>query len=242
MASIGKDTNGRKRILFVAPDGKRKTVRLGKATQKQAEAVKLKIEKLVSAKITGQSPDDDVSRWVAGLDETLTEKLAKVGLVEQRASTSLKGFLDAYIDGRTDVKPATFVVWGHTKRDLVKFFGPNKPLRDINQGDADDFRLFLLDKEKLSENTTRKRCAFAKQFLRAAMKRRLIPDNPFVDLVCTLKKNTERQYFITPDEADKVIECCIDAQWRLLFALSRYGGLRCPSEHLALKWGDEHRR
>jgi len=24
----------------------------------------------------------------------------------------------------------------------------------------------------------------------------------------------------------------------LLFALSRYGGLRCPSEHLGLKWGD----
>ncbi len=26
-------------------------------------------------------------------------------------------------------------------------------------------------------------------------------------------------------------------QWRLIFALSRYGGLRCPSEHLALRWG-----
>jgi integrase len=24
----------------------------------------------------------------------------------------------------------------------------------------------------------------------------------------------------------------------LIFALSRYGGLRCPSEHLALTWGD----
>lgn len=29
-----------------------------------------------------------------------------------------------------------------------------------------------------------------------------------------------------------------DAQWRLLFALSRFGGLRCPSEHLALRWSD----
>ena len=31
---------------------------------------------------------------------------------------------------------------------------------------------------------------------------------------------------------------CPDAQWRLIIALSRYGGLRCPSEHLALTWGD----
>ena len=28
------------------------------------------------------------------------------------------------------------------------------------------------------------------------------------------------------------------SQWRLIFALSRYGGLRCPSEHLGLPWGD----
>ena len=32
----------------------------------------------------------------------------------------------------------------------------------------------------------------------------------------------------------KVIEACPDGQWRLLFTLARYGGLRCPSEILAL--------
>ena len=35
-----------------------------------------------------------------------------------------------------------------------------------------------------------------------------------------------------------MLDACPDAQWKLLFALSRYGGLRCPSEHLALKWAD----
>lgn len=29
-----------------------------------------------------------------------------------------------------------------------------------------------------------------------------------------------------------------DAEWKALIALSRYGGLRCPSEHYALRWGD----
>ncbi len=28
------------------------------------------------------------------------------------------------------------------------------------------------------------------------------------------------------------------AEWRLIFALSRFGGLRCPSEHLAIGCGD----
>jgi len=45
-------------------------------------------------------------------------------------------------------------------------------------------------------------------------------------------------FFVTRDMAEKVLDACIDAQWRLLFALSRFGGLRCPSEHLGLKWGD----
>lgn len=42
-----------------------------------------------------------------------------------------------------------------------------------------------------------------------------------------------------------MLEACPDNEWRLLFALSRYGGLRCPSEPLVLKWADvdwEHNR
>ena len=50
--------------------------------------------------------------------------------------------------------------------------------------------------------------------------------------------NRARDYFVSRDEAAKVLDACPDAQWQLLFALSRYGGLRCPSEHLALTWGD----
>jgi hypothetical protein len=37
---------------------------------------------------------------------------------------------------------------------------------------------------------------------------------------------------------DAILAVCPDSQWRLIVALSRYGGLRCPSEHLALTWGD----
>jgi hypothetical protein len=45
-------------------------------------------------------------------------------------------------------------------------------------------------------------------------------------------------YFIPEDDARKVLETCPDAERRVIFALSRYGGMRCPSEHLALRWKD----
>jgi integrase len=50
---------------------------------------------------------------------------------------------------------------------------------------------------------------------------------------------------VTPETVAAVFDALPDVEWRLVFALSRYGGLRCPSEHLALTWNDidwEHDR
>ncbi len=44
MASIAREKNGNRRILFVAPDGKRPTIRLGKVSLRAAEAVKFRVE------------------------------------------------------------------------------------------------------------------------------------------------------------------------------------------------------
>ena len=123
------------------------------------------------------------------------------------------------------------------RRNLLDYFGAERLLASITPGDADEFRVNLLD--KLGENTVRRNCGRAKQFFRAAVRKRLIQENPFADMKgCAVKATTDRMYFVTQEVAEKVLEACPDAQWRLLFALSRYGGLRCPSEHLALRWGD----
>jgi integrase len=121
---------------------------------------------------------------------------------------------------------------------LVDFFGTGKRLRDITAGDADAWRIWLAKQEGLAENTVRRRSGIAKQFFRAAVRRKLLVENPFADLAAAVRKNEKRHYFVSRDEAKKVLDACPDAQWRLLFALSRYGGLRCPSEHLGLRWHD----
>ena len=48
MARIVRDSGGRKRIQFNL-EGKRKTIRIGKATMKNAEVVKTKVEALLDA-------------------------------------------------------------------------------------------------------------------------------------------------------------------------------------------------
>ncbi|MCC7351124.1 MAG: hypothetical protein IT446_11190 [Phycisphaerales bacterium] len=53
MASAIEDPNGRKRIQFVAADSTRKTVRLGKASMRDAEQVCRHVEALAAATING---------------------------------------------------------------------------------------------------------------------------------------------------------------------------------------------
>jgi integrase len=248
MASISSDPKGRRTVQFVGGDGKRRSIRLGKVPQRLAEAVKSKVEALNAAAIAGVSWDKESAAWVGALDTVLYEKLAAAGLVPKRAapeSTKLAAFIAAYIKSRSDVKGSTATVYGHTERCLVKFFGANKDIDSVTAADADDFRRSLgqakPEGEGLAQNTISRRCGIAKQFFRAAKRRKLIAENPFAEMKgITVRGNRAREFFITREMADKVLDACPDAQWRLLFALSRFGGLRCPSEHLTLRWCDIH--
>lgn len=249
MASIGTDPNGHRRILFVAGDGKRKTIRLGKVTPSNAQTAKENVEALLSAKVTGGTAKRHVLAWLDGLDDVLYDRFVAVGLadVRQRAASSavkLAPFCDGYIAGRTGLKPSTMTGLKQTRADLVAHFGADRDIRSITEGDAEDFQQWLAGGRgtgvKKAANTVRRRCGRSKQFFGYAVRKKLITSNPFDSdkIKCSVRENRAREFFVTREMAQKVIDACPDNQWRLLFVLSRFGGLRCPSEHLALKWGD----
>ncbi|MGI9459556.1 MAG: hypothetical protein ACR2NF_06125, partial [Pirellulales bacterium] len=110
MASIANDKNGTKRILFVDPSGKRKTIRLGKSNKRIAETAKGHIERLLSAKIAGHSPDTETANWLAEIGDMLHERLVKVGLTSPRTTpdnVTLRQFIEEYLEGRTDIAKQT---------------------------------------------------------------------------------------------------------------------------------------
>lgn len=254
MASIARDKNGTRRILFVAPDGKRPTIRLGKVSQRTAEGIKYRVEQLLEALQFGRSMEADLAEWVIGLDPDLAKRFAAVGLIaprEPRAVKTLGEHLIEYFARRTDVKPNTLTHWNHTKRLLIAYFGADRPLAGITAGDARDWERWLKTGEArenryaghkatdgLAPNTARKRVANAKQFFQDAVQRELLARNPFAELRGTVGSNRERDRFIDRATATKILDACPDAEWRLIFALARYAGLRCPSELLALTWAD----
>ena len=240
MASIARDKNGSRRILFVHPDGRRPTIRLGKVSKRTAEGIKNRVKQLLEALHFNQPMDGELAQWVANLEPPLARRLAAVGLIAKRATAevaTLGPFLESYIERRVDVSPHTRRIWRQTARLLVSRFGSDRALGDVTRGDAADWRLDLVA-AGLADASVRKHCGFAKHFFARAVEHELIASNPFAKLVSSPVGNASRQYFVTRDDTAKVLDACPDAQWRLIVALSRYGGLRCPSEHLALSWGD----
>jgi integrase len=249
MASLSHDGQpDRWRVLVVLPNGKRKTIRLGQVPKSEADTVKGHIESLAAA-LTGRFvlPGITVS-WVSRLQGALRKRLERAGLIEPLepdepveepvGCPTLTQWVQTYIDGRKDVKEATATVYGHTQRNLRAYFGDSKRLDEIMPGDADDFRIFLKSDEGLSDNTVRRRMGIAKQFFGGAVRKRIIPQDPFDGQATIIRENRKRSYFVSHEESQAVLDACPSVQWRLVFALARYGGLRCSSEVARLKWAE----
>jgi len=126
VASISKEPNGRKRILFVNGDGGRKAIRLGKMSLPDAREVKSKVEAILSANLSRRAFDNPTAAWVADIPDSLATKLAQVGLIpkrDRRKASTLECFVESYIVRRTDdVSPNTQRIWRQTKRNFAAFF------------------------------------------------------------------------------------------------------------------------
>ena len=237
MSSVARNKkSGSRRIQFL-DNGKRYSVPLGKCTQKQANHFQVMFDSLLASRFSVM--DDQTAQWVAGLPDDMHGKLVGLGIVKPREATRtalLGETIDWYITThKVAVKPSSVPVWNQTRQRLIDYFGADKHLSDITEGDAKLWRLDMA-KKGYAEATIRKRCQNAKMFARFAKEHKLITENPFRKLKSSSVANESRMHIVSPEDIQKVIDACPDHEWRLIFALCRFGGLRCPSEVLSLRW------
>ncbi len=247
MASLCHDKDGTKRVLL-NPDehGKRAKITLGKVSKRTAEDIHRRIEKLVECKSAGTSLDQSTAEWLASIDSRLHARLVKAGLAEVREVdvvpnpetdiVRLGSFLDAYVAGRQDVKPASLLAVGQAVRNAKAFFGTDRDLATISAGNVDDFKRWMLTHENLAPATVGKRLAYLAEFFRYAVRRELLNRNPCDGIKRPHAKNPARQHYVLVEIIEDVMASTADPQWRLLMALSRYLGVRVPSEPLSLEW------
>lgn len=245
MASLNHDPNGTVRIQFVAVDGSRKTLRLGKCSKRDAASIKHKVESLLSALITGNALERDISVWIAettAKNPDLRSKLEKVGLVAPivpepaKPTETLESHIEEFIArAGASKKPGTVAVWKQVQRELLLYMPKGISLEGITRGHAKEFQASL-KKRKLASLTVTKHVRIAKQMLEDAVEWEKILANPFarIRVSSSIPKNNVE---VTRETIALVMKHC-DLTWQLIIALSRYGGLRTPSETLSLRWSD----
>ncbi|MEM9368522.1 MAG: tyrosine-type recombinase/integrase [Planctomycetota bacterium] len=273
MANVRRRANGSFEIrAFIG--GKRRSFYPGpRSTKKQAESVGGKLEKLAFAVSQSEAPSSDVAEWLKTLTNRQHAKLASWGLIaprepredeqprhepevaskEQSQTKTLRSWLEEYLGGGSWA-PGTREQLERTRDNLLAFFDGEKAVQDFDQGDAEDFRVWLQTKAKvvpegsepagLAHNTVRRRIGRAKQIFRAAVKRKYISENPFSDEASATGANVENHRYIPAIWIDQCIEAAPCEDWRIILALARYGGLRSHETRI-LRWQDvdmENRR
>jgi len=241
MASIARDKNGTRRILFVAPDGRRPTIRLGKVSQRAAEGVKYRVEQLLESLNLNRPMDGELAQWVADLEPRFASKLARVGLIpnpDAKSVVTLGQFLETWLSARKgDYKPASLISWGQVIKALTKFLGPDCPLEDVTPAKAEAFRQSMLA-SGLRPTTIHKRLQHARMFFEHAKRQSLVSANPFEFVRHRPGDASERRAYVPAADVQRAIEHAPNGTWKLLIALSRFAGLRVPSEALSLRWQD----
>lgn len=243
MASISTDSTGKRRILFSDADGERRQIRLGYTSKSAANTIKGHVEEIVKATGLGVAIAPETVRYLMDAKDQLHKKFAQVGLAKPRNAVAepgkvvecVKAFIDRYISIRTDVKPNTRKTWGQARDLLVEHFGDSRDIATVTALDAKAYKSWLAS-EGFAGASVSKYTYFARQFFQAAVDGRIIAENPFRGIKTGRRSNVARQYFVTPETISRVLDGATDPEFRLVLALSRFGGLRIPSELAGLKW------
>lgn len=247
MASIATSSSGYKRILFYGFDKRRVAIQLGIVDHDFAVEVKKRVERLQTARITGTMAKADAF-WIEA-NPTFRTKFENAGLIEradgepddtpQRERVTLEAFLQSFMDREgPSKKPATREVWKQVF-DMLNRSMPGVMLDEVTVGHCKKF-LAHLHEWKLAPSTIYKRIQFAKQFFQYAVDWKLIDSNPFASVKVRKSKKTSNVE-VPLEKIETVLKYLSEQEdpvWAAIIGLSRFGGLRCPSETLSLQWGD----
>lgn len=243
MASLTWDGESA-RVQFIAADGKRKAVRLGPVSERIADRVKAHIETIADCQRFALPIDTGTAAWLADIGDDFHARLAAVGLVQPRRRATLKQFLAEYIAGRADIAANTRRNMNTVRKRLEHHFG-DVQMDAVTADLATAFASALSrpgfsrpHAPPLAKATIGRDVKMARQFFAAALEQRLVDANPFADVPIYPQVNPDRNHFIDRETIGRVMAATDNPRWHALIALSRYGGLRCPSEVVNLRWAD----
>lgn len=242
MSSRTTRPNGHTWIHF-SFDSKRHTVRLGLVSRDDAAEFQRKLDRTIKTRHLGLEPDPELRVWFTTLSNQHHGNLAKAGLLPKRGARTLGELETAFLEHlrRENAKPRTIANVKVVLRNLTEHFGQAQTLGTITPDDAAEFRSELRDFGRvgggsLERTTVSRRTRRAREIFAFAVEQKWIEANPFAKQRKWNEVNRSRDCYVPASDVEKLIKVAPDDEWRLLLALTRYAGVRCPSEVHPLEW------
>jgi len=152
---------------------------------------------------------------------------------------------DRYLALRRDeLRPRVVTLHEQTIGYLIAFLGGELRIGAVSKGNAAEFRAWLSGLKEADNKTPRMTDATvclhvrnARVFFQRAADLDLIRANPFSRVRGTPAKVVKDWKQVSDADLAKIFEHCPNEEWRLLFALCRWAGIR-RGEALRLTWAD----
>lgn len=219
--------------------GRRNTIYLGgrKYTKKTAERLNEVVETMLYMRRNGIAvPDKKTEQWIQNADERIQEKLAKFGFITFIKPRTCKELWDTFLQHKTDIKESSRVLYENCRSTFFATFSKTETLDKLTPDRLVEWKLSLLN--QYAPATAAGRLKVAKIVLNWAVEQGWIANNPMQNIPIGSFINRAKDRTITMEEYGKLLDACPNQEWRVIIALARIGGLRCPSELKDLRWRD----
>lgn len=246
MATIGTYQTNKRRVLFTTSNGKRHTLYLGKTSKTAARDIGQHVDHLIRCDRTGEEPRLTTQEWIATLPAkwpNIAKKLDALQLIQVGVAADhvFADFVEMYIASRKDVAAGTTKTWGQASQKVRQFFG-RRTMRSLTVKDGKDFLRWLKTPKELGGaghkgETPSKHLGHVRGFLNEAVDAEIISINPFNRVRARRTPQPGRRKIVNTADVLRVIAVAPDAEMRAIIALSFWGGLRTPSEHMQMTWG-----
>jgi len=238
MATLTRKKSGCWEIQFLDLHKRRRSISLGKRfTEDTANELLKTVERLIHFRDNSLPVDKRTLFWLETTTPEIRNKLAAVGLVTVAKQHTCQELWDTFLAEKiTEVKTSTMKTYTDAKQRFFEVFDPNEQIADLTKQRMQEWKNKL--RQEMAEATSAGTLAKVKAAFNWAVRNEWLEKSPLVGVGRGSFRNRAKDRYITMEEYEQLLDTSPCQDWRVIIALARIGGLRCPSEVLRLRWSD----
>lgn len=218
-------------------DGKRHVLTMESAfTRADVEEVAAAIDDVLTSERMGESVKRRTRVFFENAPQVILEKLENVGILDAKPHLPFGEVLLRFMDrSQQTLKPNTLLTYRTSIRRIVRSVNVNSPIESIKESEvAEVAKALRMDYSPLSVETI---VSKMKAIWNWAIQEGYCDSNVWNGVKLHGQKLPGRDFEIPDAWTPHILDACPSQQWRALYVLWRYGGLR-KNEPLSLRWSD----